>query len=217
MNKQETGVVTIELYRHGHSEKNQDNRIVGGRQIHSPLTPKGEAQAVVLGQSFKERLSPTGELFNAAYSSEAVRAVRTGMIALHAAGIELPIITKPGLNELSKGVWEGQVRNEPLEYNGQTICYPSRQETTWYSNVPGGESYADVATRKIQTLVEIGEAHAPGDRIAVFGHAIATRCVIAALYDRDFTWFERKLSHCTYTTFSYSPDIGLQLTGLPPE
>lgn len=216
MNSNEVAAVTIELYRHGHSEKNSDNRFVGGRQLHSPLTLKGEAQASALGHLFKERLAGSNELFKAAYSSEARRAVRTGIIALRAAGIALPILEEPGLNELSKGIWEGKLRSEPLEYDGQTFYYPSRQETTWESNVYGGESYAEVAERKTQTLIKIGEAHEPGDRIAVFGHAIATRCVLAAMYDKDLTWFERRLPHCSYTTFTYSPDKGLQLVGLPP-
>lgn len=213
----EASVVTIELYRHGHSEKNANSRYVGGWQPDAPLTYLGEAQSCVLGWgSFKTRRSRSGnELFAAAYSSTAVRAVRTGEISFLAAGIEMPIIQLPGLNEMSKGVWEGELRDGPLEHNGQTLYYPSRHKTTWESKVPGGQSYAEVAALKTRELTTIGEAHQPGDRIAVFGHAIASRCVLANMHGQSLSWFEMRFPHCTYITFTYSQAEGLQLAALP--
>src|SRR2546430_16767426 len=109
------------LFRHGEALKNTDPDIVGGRSNSSPLTSLGWAH----GRQIVYRLAGRRESIAAAYCSPAVRTRQPGQSALWAAGIELPLIEKKGLQELSQGEWEGHNRHEPRpRADGTWETYP---------------------------------------------------------------------------------------------
>ena len=71
---------TLVLLRHGQSQWNLENRFTGWVDV--DLTPEGEAQARKAG----ELLKAAGVTFDRAYTSVLTRAIRTGEMALEAAG-----------------------------------------------------------------------------------------------------------------------------------
>ncbi len=95
--------MTISLYfvRHGQTYLNKYHRIQGA--IDSPLTDKGIADAVAAGK----RLSQIK--FDAAYSSDTSRAIKTGQLILkeNPAAIKDPVPTG-AFRELNFGYYEGE-------------------------------------------------------------------------------------------------------------
>jgi 2,3-bisphosphoglycerate-dependent phosphoglycerate mutase len=68
------------LLRHGQSQWNLDDRFTGWVDV--DLTPQGETEAQRAG----ELIAEAGVMFDRAYGSVLTRAVRTGQLALAAAG-----------------------------------------------------------------------------------------------------------------------------------
>lgn len=109
---------TIYIARHGESEWNVKGLIQG--QSDSPLTEKGERQALLLSKKLKNII------FDAAFSSELVRAKRTAEIM--ALERNLAIRTSNALLERNFGKLEGksgkqikilaelQMKSDPLKY-----------------------------------------------------------------------------------------------------
>jgi 2,3-bisphosphoglycerate-dependent phosphoglycerate mutase len=77
----------LALLRHGQSRWNLENRFTGWVDV--DLTPEGEAQARRGG----ELIAASGAPFDKMYASVLTRAIRTGNLALDAAGLTwLPVV-----------------------------------------------------------------------------------------------------------------------------
>jgi probable phosphoglycerate mutase len=147
------------LARHGETEFNRANRFCG--QADSPLTEHGRDEARRNGQVLSTVLRDAlGDAFGDAaglrlVSSPLKRAMTTARIIRTELGHDdLPIATDDRLREISFGAWEGLTLDEiesryPREW-------AARVADRWHTPAPGGESYADVATRAGRWL---GEAH----------------------------------------------------------
>jgi 2,3-bisphosphoglycerate-dependent phosphoglycerate mutase len=89
---------TLVLLRHGQSQWNLENRFTGWVDV--DLTAEGEAQAKRGG----ELMGEAGLVFDRAYASVLTRAIRTGNIALKAAGqLWIPLVKDWRLNERHYG------------------------------------------------------------------------------------------------------------------
>lgn len=101
------------LLRHGQSQWNLDNRFTGWVDV--DLTAEGEAQAKRGG----ELLKAAGVHFDRAYTSVLRRAIRTGQMALAAAGQgELMLVKDWRLNERHYGGLTGLNKAETAEKHG---------------------------------------------------------------------------------------------------
>ena len=138
------------LIRHGQSQANtaQHHR-VGGRDVASPLTAKGEAQAVAVGR----RLAASGLSFDRVYASHAVRARRTAELACGELGLPAEAVrVEPRVVEFSQGSLEQRPRQE-VYAEGGAVLRGVRRERMFY-RPPGlspdgdrGESQHDVELR----------------------------------------------------------------------
>src|SRR3989344_5078569 len=126
-------MLNLYLFRHAESQMNLHPDIISGRVNETPLSPLGELQALWLGQ----RLQNEEILFDQIYSSTAVRAQQTAMIA--SKQIEYPlenILSSEKLLELDQGDWEGQPRVKI--YTPQVLAEINRDN--WNFAPKNGES-----------------------------------------------------------------------------
>jgi 2,3-bisphosphoglycerate-dependent phosphoglycerate mutase len=101
------------LLRHGQSQWNLENRFTGWVDV--DLTPEGEAQARRAGELLKD----AGVHFDRAFTSVQTRAIRTGNLALDAAGQSwVPIEKDWRLNERHYGGLTGLDKAETAAKHG---------------------------------------------------------------------------------------------------
>ncbi len=191
---------TLILLRHGESEWNAKNLFTGWVDV--GLTPFGEDQARDAGRLLREAgLAP-----DAAHTSALTRAVRTGSLALEAAGrAGVPAAAHWRLNERHYGALQGRDKKEILRLYGEERFRlwrrsydipppPIEPDSPWrvphdarYAGpdpamAPRTESLADVAER---LLPHWHEAVAPdlrtGRTVLVVGHSNSLRALAAHL------------------------------------
>lgn len=150
--------------RHGETDWNRDRRVQG--QSDTPLNDVGREQARALAIV----LAPVG--FDAAYSSDLIRATETAEIILRDRG--MTIQTTDRLRERSFGSWEGRLVPE-LEAEG---LLSSRG---WpYVDAPhGGESIADLEARVVAVVRAITSQH-QDDTVLVVAHGGVIRSALSA-------------------------------------
>lgn len=103
----------LALLRHGQSQWNLENRFTGWVDV--DLTPAGEAQATRGG----ELLAASGVAFDRLYTSVQTRAIRTGTLAIEAAGLAwLPVTKDWRLNERHYGALTGLDKAETAKQYG---------------------------------------------------------------------------------------------------
>jgi broad specificity phosphatase PhoE len=123
--------------------------LVAGQSPATPLTALGRAQAIALGHELKA----SGIVFDAVYSSTAVRAIDTAALAVEAAGQPKAVIQAPSkaLLEQSHGTFEGQSRKTVL--TAEVKADQMRRHFDWAA--PNGESYRTVQTRAMAFITPI--------------------------------------------------------------
>lgn len=126
----------IYVARHGQTEWNKQNRVLGKTDI--PLTETGCNQAYVLAERLKS------EHIDLIIASPLSRARQTAEIC--AAELKLNIVLDSRLKELNYGIYEGVSRNsEDFQKKRRQCSY----------RMPGGESVFDVIYRVYDFLDEI--------------------------------------------------------------
>jgi 2,3-bisphosphoglycerate-dependent phosphoglycerate mutase len=104
----------LALVRHGQSQWNLENRFTGWVDV--DLTEKGESEAKKAGALLKD----SGVAFDRLFTSMQTRAIRTGMLALDAAGLSwLPVEKDWRLNERHYGALTGLDKKETAEKHGE--------------------------------------------------------------------------------------------------
>lgn len=215
----ERGLAALVLVRHGESEGNladraaleaQEPRLdLDLRDADVPLSSTGEQQARAVRDYL--RTLPEGERPTAVASSPYRRARQTGEIAVE--GLDVPFAVDERLRERDLGAFDG------LTWIGIQQDYPLESERRarvgkFYYRPPGGESWADVALRVRQVLLELQERYA-GERLFLFSHQatiMAFRIAIEGLDERAVLEADKKtpLANCSMTV--YRPgERGLEL------
>jgi 2,3-bisphosphoglycerate-dependent phosphoglycerate mutase len=187
------------LLRHGQSQWNLENRFTGWVDV--DLTAEGEAQARKGGELIKA----AGIDIDEAFTSVQTRAIRTGNLALDAAGQSFVPVTKDWhLNERHYGGLTGLNKAETAEKHGE------EQVTIWRRSydipppelAPGGEydfskdrryagkdlpSTESLKTTLVRVLPYWEEAIAPklaaGETILVAAHGNSLRAIVKHLFD----------------------------------
>lgn len=122
------------LTRHGESEFNASGRINADPRISSPLTERGEEQAIALGVLLAE------EQIDLCITSEHERAITTADVALE--GRTITRLVLPNLNEPRAGALEGDLASR---YDDRL-----RRKGMGSPNPGGGESQLDALRRYIR-------------------------------------------------------------------
>ena len=184
--------MTAELWlvRHAQSEGNvADDRARGARADRLeldirdpdvPLSAAGKEQATALGASWRglaAQRRPTRVL-----SSPYERAYRTAVLAVEAAGWDLPVARDERLRERDLGLLDGFTRY------GIEAQFPEEAQRRarlgkFYYRPPGGESWADVAGR-VRAVLE-GQSPHDGERLLVVSHQAVLMLFRYVLEDLD--------------------------------
>ena len=130
----------IYLLRHGEVDRHYAGRYVG--QVDAPLSDKGVEQA----SYWRHQLDVPS--FSSIYCSDLARSLRTAEIIVGNSRQSVKII--PSLREISLGEWDGVLIDEirarfPIQWQ-------ERGNDLEGYRPPGGESFADLATRVIPTF-----------------------------------------------------------------
>ena len=167
------------LLRHGETEWNKLGKFQGLTDV--SLNERGLSQA---RDSARAALSWQP---SALYSSSLTRTVQVAEEIRRATG--LPMVSDPGLRELSLGDLEGVTGAE------MRAGWPEVYEN-WRSNpadvaMPNGESLTQLQERAWKVIQEIEHAHAEDSGVVVVSHNFTIRTIICAILDIPLYNFHR--------------------------
>ena len=140
--------VRITYFVHGTTTDNEERRSSGWNDV--PLSALGEEQARTLGETIKDKE------FDAVFSSDLIRAVRTAEIAFD---ISVPHFADERLRECNYGEMNG----------GPSEVVEPMQEEAINTAMPEGESYEDVRTR-IEGFLAMLKTQYEGKHVAIVAH-----------------------------------------------
>jgi probable phosphoglycerate mutase len=194
------------LVRHGQTATT--GKVLPGRSRGLHLSDEGRAQA----RAVADRLAALGEI-HAVYTSPLERTRETAAPIAAARGLR-PRVER-GLIECEYGEWTGQELKalQKLPEWKTVQRYPSG------FRFPGGESFAEMQTRIVDTIERLRHAHS-GQTIVAVSHADTIKAATAAALGTPLDLFQRiVISPCSITAIAYS-DTGpmvltVNLTGDP--
>lgn len=184
-------MLQVYLVRHGETQWNAERRIQG--QSDSPLTAKGEQQAMQVATRAKE-LGITHII-----SSDLGRTRRTAEIIAQACGCD--IILDPRLRELNMGVLETRnidsLTAEEENWRRQLV------NGTKDGRIPQGESMLELSERMHSALASCLELP-QGSRPLLVSHGIALGCLVSTILGLP-AWAERRLRlrNCSISRVDY--------------
>ncbi|EET8106521.1 2,3-diphosphoglycerate-dependent phosphoglycerate mutase GpmB [Escherichia coli] len=189
-------MLQVYLVRHGETQWNAERRIQG--QSDSPLTAKGEQQAMQVATRAKE-LGITHII-----SSDLGRTRRTAEIIAQACGCD--IIFDSRLRELNMGVLE--TRNidsltEEENWRRQLV------NGTVDGRIPEGESMQELSDR-VNAALESCRDLPQGSRPLLVSHGIALGCLVSTILGLP-AWAERRLRlrNCSISRVDYQESLWL--------
>jgi len=140
----------IYFIRHGQTDWNAERRFQGHSDI--PLNETGRTQATRNGTAIADNINALSHF--TFYSSPLIRARETMEIIREQ--LNLPrqrYMIDDRLIEIDLGEWYGKT---PDEINTEDPgVFDKRQDSKWDYTIPGGESYADAATRTRDFLLSL--------------------------------------------------------------
>lgn len=178
-------MTTLYIIRHAEAEGNLYRRIHGWYD--SLITENGYRQIAALERRFRE--IPV----DAVYSSDLFRTQTTAGAVWRPKGLRLNL--HPGLREVSMGGWEDRPWGEVEQTDRARLAAFSSSDPAW--QVEGGETFAMVGRRMVETVREIAAAH-PGETVALFSHGTAIRTMLAEFLHLSQGEMGR-LGHCDNT------------------
>ncbi|MFQ6371878.1 histidine phosphatase family protein [Shewanella sp. YIC-542] len=132
-----------ELYilRHGQTRFNAERRLQG--QCNSPLTPRGEQQALAMGHTLRQQIGDIQQW--QIVSSPLGRAQQTAQRVCDGLGLSHQCITLDDrVQEVGLGQWEQCQISAILQAHPQF-----QQQADWYMQAPEGEGF-DAVTRRLR-------------------------------------------------------------------
>lgn len=188
----------LALLRHGQSQWNLENRFTGWVDV--DLTAEGEEQARRAGALLKD----SGVAFDHLFTSAQTRAIRTGNLALDAAGLSwLPVVKDWRLNERHYGALTGLNKEETAAQHGkaQVLIWRRSYDVAPPPLAPGGpydlasdRRYAGVAVPTAESLKLTLERVMPywsgsiapllnaGRNLIIAAHGNSLRAIVKHLY-----------------------------------
>ncbi|MCF2050813.1 2,3-diphosphoglycerate-dependent phosphoglycerate mutase GpmB, partial [Escherichia coli] len=190
-------MLQVYLVRHGETQWNAERRIQG--QSDSPLTAKGEQQAMQVATRAKE-LGITHII-----SSDLGRTRRTAEIIAQACGCD--IIFDSRLRELNMGVLEKRhidsLTEEEENWRRQLV------NGTVDGRIPEGESMQELSDR-VNAALESCRDLPQGSRPLLVSHGIALGCLVSTILGLP-AWAERRLRlrNCSISRVDYQESLWL--------
>jgi len=170
--------VRLILVRHGETEWNRQNRIVGHTEI--ALNDMGRKQAALLAQAL------SNEKPSAIYASPLQRTRETAAEISRVLGVQVKF--DDALKEIAAGDIDGLTFEEVAENHGDFFQQWMRGDPSL--RLPGGESFTDLRNRTWPLLQRIVAEHTDGDVIIV-SHTLAIMSIIAAALGMTAANFRR--------------------------
>ncbi len=163
------------LVRHGQSAWNLQNLFTGWRD--PDLTELGVAEARSAGRGLKRE----GYSFDAAFTSELVRAQRTCALLLEEMGLgDLAVVRDRALNERDYGELSGLNKDDARARWGDAQVHAWRR--SYDVRPPGGESLKDTAARVLPYYITaILPRVMAGQRVLVAAHGNSLRALVMVL------------------------------------
>ncbi len=158
----------IYLLRHGETAFNAAGRYQG--QADSPLTERGEIQALSAGEVLAARLQGSKARV---FCSPLGRARQTAELVAGRLSGGAEIISDPRLVEIGMGAWDGLTRPEI-----EALSPRHRKDIApgdWYFRSPDGERFDTLAARLAAVMAEITED--PAREKIVVSHGVAGRVI----------------------------------------
>lgn len=189
---------TFLVVRHGQTQWNKENRMMGISDI--PLTVEGVKQAEAVARYLKSY--PIDYII----SSPLLRAVQTAQ-AIQAHHSHIPITTMADVHERSFGVLEG------LTYEEANARYPQIVLGTMWQyprfRPPGGESLSDVAARAKRIIEHLADDAYRGRTVAIVSHGSFIRNFLSVILDIPLEEVNRYgFANASVSVVRYSPETG---------
>ena len=156
------------IVRHGETADNASGILQG--QLNSPLNVLGQQQAHCAGDALRTMH------FDAAYSSDLLRAAQTAQIIAADGHDDLSVTTMTGLREWNLGAYEGRRQCELLAEDID-ILRSLRVEEEGDRVVPDGESKLQFFARIRNAMQEIADKHHAGERLLLVSHGGAMQVI----------------------------------------
>lgn len=173
------------LVRHGETEWNRLGRFQGQADI--ALNDRGLAQARDTARAAVSWRP------SALYASPLVR---TMQVAEEISGkIGLPIIPDARLMELNLGQLEG-VTGQAMQEQWSQV-YQGWRNDPGATEMPGGESLAQLQDRAWQVLLDLEQSHGEDEAVVLVSHNFAIRTIVSKLLGMPWSHF-----HQTYLSLS---------------
>ena len=153
------------LVRHGQSKANECGYLVGNTE--APLSPRGEKQAKAVSEYILKAYK-----VDVIYSSPLSRACNT--VKGVADELNLPINTENKLIEFNFGKWEGLTHEEIKNNFDDGYSKWARDPGVFIPD--GGESMAQLQTRVVEKLKEIGKKE-DGKTVLIGSHSSVIRAL----------------------------------------
>jgi broad specificity phosphatase PhoE len=213
---------TLWIVRHGQSAGNlaRDRAEAAGlplidiatRDMDTPLSPLGEAQAEAVGHWFGQLPAPQRP--NVVLCSPYVRAMQTARRLADAAGLDpdtLTMVCDERLREKEFGLLDR------LTVHGIRAKYPELAEQRrhvgkFYFRPPGGESWCDVILR-LRSVIEMITREYRRERVLVVAHQVTVNCMRYLLERLDEAQIlaidaEADVPNCGVTSYEFDPALG---------
>lgn len=166
------------LVRHGHTPTT--GKVLPGRAPGLHLSPRGLEQAAAVA----ERLAALSPPPLAVYASPMERTRETAAPIARALGLR--VRTHPGLLDAAVGEWEGK----SLRMLARKPQWRTVQGWPTGFRFPGGESFTEVQSRVMGSVLELAERH-QGERIVCVSHADPIQLVVGSIAGIPLDMFQR--------------------------
>jgi len=187
---------------------------IATRDMDTPLSPLGEAQAVALGRWFgamPNSVRPTVVL-----CSPYARALETARLLLSTAGLDdddLTLHCDERLREKEFGALD-RLTKLGIRQKFPDLAEQRAHVGKFYFRPPGGESWCDVILRLRSVLDTITREHRR-ERVLVVGHQVTVNC-LRYLFERmteaQILAIDRRsdVPNCSVTSYEFDPTAGRQ-------
>ncbi|MGH9087718.1 MAG: histidine phosphatase family protein [Acidimicrobiales bacterium] len=185
-------MTTVLLVRHGRTPTT--GKVLPGRDPGLHLSDVGRAQA----ERVAERIAALPTAPVAVYASPLERTRQTAAPIARALGLR--VRTERGLIECDIGEWAGM----SLAKAARRPEWAAVQRWPTGFRFPGGESFAELATRASDAVLRLVRDH-PGQTIVAVSHADPIRAVMAVAAGVPLDLFQRlTVSTCSVSAVAYS-------------
>ncbi|GAA1992106.1 hypothetical protein GCM10009718_32310 [Isoptericola halotolerans] len=203
---------TVVLVRHGVTPLTEVGALSGGDVPGPSLTTAGQRQAAQAADAvfrIGKDLWPDVARPDALVASPTVRTQETATAVGRRIGAR--VRTDERFAEIRFGEWEGLVPEQVQErWPGDLL----RWVTEGTFAPPGGESYADLATR-VQPALDDVVAGAEGSTSVVVAHAAVIRALVGLALDAPpSSWGRVRIPPCSLSVLRFWPDGGREVSAV---